>query len=281
VEKIVGLIGSPRNLGNSELMIKEISRNIPMEHELILINLTKIDVKLCTGCYKCLFEEGKCSLKDDLAKVITILKEASGVILVAPTYFLGAYCAVKILSDRGLMVLAEIEAFYGKPAVVVALAGIEGKEGSCQTDLASSAVSLGFVVKDQVTVYAALPGEVFISDKNRDVAAHLGKILLDPNYVRVSKAHECSVCLGNAFKFLGNDRVECLSCHNSGHIEWVNDGPIMHMTRDPKNIVGDLESRLLHRKWLVGMKQKFLEKRELLKSITCGYREEGKWMHNH
>ena len=29
--KIVGLIGSPRKLGNSELMVKEISRNIPVK----------------------------------------------------------------------------------------------------------------------------------------------------------------------------------------------------------------------------------------------------------
>ena len=280
MDKIVGLIGSPRNLGNSELMVKEISRNIPATHELLLINLTKIDLKPCTGCYQCLFKEGKCPLDDDMAAVMTALKEASGVILAAPTYFLGAYGAVKTLSDRGLMFLAQIEAFYGKPAVAVAVAGIEGKEGSCQTDLASSAVSLGFHIKDQVTVYAALPGEVFISDKNREVAARLGRILLDPDYVRKPKPHECPFCFGNAFRFLGHDRVECLGCHNSGHIKWLKEGPVMHVTHDPNNIVGDLEARLAHRSWLMGMKRKFSEKKKTLKEITTGYRQEGQWFHS-
>ncbi len=47
MEKVVGLIGSPRKLGNSELIVKEISRNVPEEHELVLAHLTKMDLKPC------------------------------------------------------------------------------------------------------------------------------------------------------------------------------------------------------------------------------------------
>ena len=279
MEKIVGLIGSPRKLGNSELMVKEISRNIPVEHELLLINLIKMDLKPCTGCYQCLFKAGECPLKDDMSTVIEELREASGVILAAPTYFLGAYGAVKVFSDRALMFLAQIEEFYGKPAVVVALAGIEGKEGHSQMALTTSASSLGFRVKDQATVYAALPGEVFLGDKNKEIAAHLGKVLLDPDYVRKPKAYECSLCCGNAIKFLGDDRVECLTCHNPGKIKWQDGRSSIEMVSDPHNILGDLEARLAHRAWLMGMKEKFMEKKKILKEITVGYLKEGKWVH--
>ena len=145
--------------------------------------------------------------------------------------------------------------------------------------LASSASSLGFRVKDQVTVYAALPGEVFLGDKNKEIAAHLGKVLLDPTYTRKPKAYECSLCCGNAFKFLGDDRVECLTCHNPGKIKWQDGRLCMEMVSDPHNILGDLEARLAHRAWLMGMKEKFMEKKKILKEITVGYLKEGKWVH--
>jgi len=278
MKKIVGLIGSPRKLGNSELMVKEISRNIPVEHELLLINLVKMNLKPCTGCYQCLFKAGECPLKDDMSTVIETLRGADGVILAAPTYFLGAYGTVKVFTDRSLMVLAEIEEFYGKPAVVVTLAGIEGKEGHSQMALAASASSLGFHVKDQATVYAALPGEVFLGGQNKEIAAHFGKVLLDPDYVRKPMAYECSLCSGNAIKFLGDDRVECLSCHNPGKIKWQDGKPCMEMISDPHNILGDLEARLDHRAWLMGMKDNFMDKKKILKEITAGYLKEGKWV---
>ncbi|HIJ57191.1 MAG TPA: flavodoxin family protein, partial [Deltaproteobacteria bacterium] len=40
MKKILGIIGSPRRLGNSEIMVKEIGRHIPIPHELKLIRLS-------------------------------------------------------------------------------------------------------------------------------------------------------------------------------------------------------------------------------------------------
>jgi multimeric flavodoxin WrbA len=40
MKKILGIIGSPRKMGCSEIMIKEISRNISEPHELVLLRLT-------------------------------------------------------------------------------------------------------------------------------------------------------------------------------------------------------------------------------------------------
>jgi multimeric flavodoxin WrbA len=277
--KVVGLIGSPRKLGNSELIIKEISRNIPEKHELVLVNLKKMDLKPCTGCYQCLFKQGRCSLSDNMSTVIDELSEASGLILAAPTYFLGAYGSVKVFTDRALMFLARIEEFYGKPAVTVALAGIEGGEGYSPMVLASTAFCLGFHVKDQAIVYAALPGDVFLNKKNKLIAAHLGKILLDPDYIKKPKTHECPLCSGNTFKFLGDGQVECLTCHNPGKIKLKNGNPYLEIVTDPHNILGDLESRLAHRSWLMGMKDKFRDKKEILKKASIEYSEEGRWIH--
>jgi hypothetical protein len=46
-----------------------------------------------------------------------------------------------------------------------------------------------------------------------------------------------------------------------------------------RNIPEDLEARLAHRSWLMGMKDKFKEKKEILKKVSIGYSNEGKWIH--
>jgi multimeric flavodoxin WrbA len=178
IKKIVGLIGSPRKLGNSELIVKEISRNIPEEHELVLAHLTKMDLKPYTGCYQCLFNQGRCPLNDDMSTVIDESIDANGLILAAPTYFLGPYGIVKVFVDRALMFLARIEEFYGKLAVTVALTGLSRGECYSSMALASAAFCMGFDVKDQGLVYAALLGEALLSEKNKIIAAHLGNTKL-------------------------------------------------------------------------------------------------------
>jgi multimeric flavodoxin WrbA len=275
MEKIVGIIGSPRRMGNSELMVKEISRNIPVEHELVLVNLSFLNLRLCTGCYQCLFKEGACYLEDDMELVMENIMEASGIILAAPTYFLGLYSSFKILVDR---FLARLEKFYGKPAVVVTLAGQKGEDGYSQMALVSGLSFLGLRVKDKAVVYAALPGEVFLNSKNKEIAAHLGKVLLQADYVRTPMAYECTVCSGNFFKFIGDNRVECLSCHNRGRVTWQNGRLYMEIEKDPRNSMGDLEARLVHRAWLMGMKEKFIEKKKILKEVSAGYLNDGKWI---
>ena len=278
MKKILGLIGSPRKLGNSELMVKEISLNVPMEHELVLLNLTKINLKLCTGCYQCLFKEGKCYLEDDMDLVIRNIEQACGVILAAPTYFLGPYGSFKNLVDRSPMFLAKIEKFYGKPTVIVALAGQEGGDGYSLMALSSGASTLGLHVKDKAVVYAALPGEVLLNPKSKDIAAHLGKVLLEPDYVREPKAYECTLCSGNSFKFLGEGQVECLSCHNRGRFRWNDSELVIEIIADSHNVLRDLGSRIAHRAWLMGMKEEFMEKKELLKGLSARYLSQGRWI---
>ena len=45
--EVLALVGSPRRLGNSELMAKEISRQIPDPHRLKLVRLAEMDIRPC------------------------------------------------------------------------------------------------------------------------------------------------------------------------------------------------------------------------------------------
>jgi hypothetical protein len=123
-----------------------------------------------------------------------------------------------------------------------------------------------------------MPGEVFLDGKNKEIARHLGNVLLDPNYVRKHGPNECPLCSGNSFKFLDEGRVECLTCHACGKVTWQKGMPIMEIAPDPKNLLGDLQARLAHRAWLLSMKEKFLEKKTALKSVCNEYARGGRWI---
>ena len=76
MKEILGIIGSPRKLGNCEIMVKEISRQISITHELQLLRLQDFNILPCIGCYHCLFKEGQCVLDDDLKTITKAVVDA-------------------------------------------------------------------------------------------------------------------------------------------------------------------------------------------------------------
>ncbi len=129
MKKVLGIIGSPRNLGNCEIMIKEISRQIPVSHELNLLRLSDFDILPCRGCYRCLPEGKQCVFKDDLNTVLQAMCDADALVVAVPAYFLSANACLKGLLDRGLSIYNHSQKLWHKPAVGIGIAGIAGREG--------------------------------------------------------------------------------------------------------------------------------------------------------
>ncbi len=105
MKKILGIIGSPRKLGNCEIMVKEISSQLTIPHELNLLRLQDFNILPCRGCYNCLFKTEHCILEDDLNMVIQAMAEADAYIVSAPTYFLGINASLKMLTRQRLIFL--------------------------------------------------------------------------------------------------------------------------------------------------------------------------------
>ena len=59
MKHVLGIVASPRKLGNSELAVKEIGSRIEEPHQLKMIRLNDFDIQPCIGCYRCLFGDGK------------------------------------------------------------------------------------------------------------------------------------------------------------------------------------------------------------------------------
>ncbi len=274
MKKVLGLIGSPRKSGNSELIVKEISRHIPEEHELILIRLPEFNIKYCTGCYNCLFNEA-CHLKDDLYVIIEKIKEADGLIVSAPAYGFGVYGSLKIFADRVLAFFKHKEKMWNKPCVAIGVAGMEGKEGRTLLDLEGFVMMLGAIRKKSGMVFGALPGEVLVDKENIRTAKEFGKALFSKEPEKRDLC--CQLCGGQTFRFYEGNKIKCMLCSHNGTINFSEGTPrfIMNMENDLALSEGAL---LDHRNWLKGMKLKFKGNKEDLKNIKERYKNDGIWV---
>ena len=276
MKKILGIIGSPRKLGNCEIMVKEISNQLPVPHELKLLRLQDFNLLPCRGCYHCLFRNEQCVLEDDLNTVIQAMAEADAYIVSAPTYFLGINASLKMLLDRGLSFYAHMDNLWGKPAVGVAIAGIEGKEGYSRLVIQSFLKMIFADDKNTRVVYGALPGEVFINEKNKQAALELASALF--GHKAESSYPCCAHCGGDTFRFLDNHRIQCMLCSNSGSMAIESGSLLFNIDKSDHDFFSSKEEALKHKEWLLGMKSRFGRHKKSLKEITRSYLKQGTWI---
>jgi len=106
--KIVGIVGSARLGGNTEILtcitLEEIQkRGIDTE----LISLAGKKIQPCDGCRAC-SKTGKCHFTDDFAQIYAKMVEADGIILASPVYYGAA-------SPQIVSLISRFYASHGKP----------------------------------------------------------------------------------------------------------------------------------------------------------------------
>ena len=276
MKQILGIVGSARRLGNSEIMVKAVFRNLDQPCELNLLRLTDFQIDPCRGCYQCLIKDGPCPIDDDHQTVLDAITAADGIILAAPVYFLGAHSSLKRFLDRGLTLYGAIDRLWGKPAVGVAVAGIPGMEGSALLNIDSFLKLILADVRQTRVVYGALPGEIFLNAENHAVARSLAGSLFGPRPAKPGPC--CPLCGGDTFRFLGADRVRCMLCSNAGTIRKDPDGFAVQIEPGEHQFFLTREDVSNHKDWLIGMKDRFKTMHEELKPITRDYRKAGRWI---
>ena len=98
--KILGLAGSPRRSGNTDLLLAEFLRGaVSKGSEVKTIYLDKLKISPCQHCDSC-FKEGKCKIKDDMQMVYKELEQADIIVLASPIQFSGPPATVKAMIDR-------------------------------------------------------------------------------------------------------------------------------------------------------------------------------------
>lgn len=274
LKTILGLVCSPRRLGNSELLIKDVSTRLNTPHRLKLLRLPRFEIHPCNACYACL-ETGQCSMEDDLHLVLEALCEADAIILAAPTYFLGPPSCLKALLDRGLSFYSRGDSLWGKPALGAVIAGISGKEGYTKLGVESFLKCLLADIRASGVFYGALPGEILQDGANLERIAEFAAALEGTN-----NEHEgfCPVCGGDTFRFLSADRVRCMLCSNEGEARGTEKGIAFSVRPGEHEIFTDPDTALRHADWLRGMKERFKDKKRELLSRSKQYKNAGEWI---
>ena len=275
---LLGMVGSPRKFGNSELFIKELYLQLSGSWELKLIRLPEMDIRPCKACYQCLFDQGSCPQKDDFALVLETLIQSDAYVVAAPTYLLGANASLKRFLDRGLSFYAHIDGLWGKPAVGVAIAGIDGMEGATKLNVESFIKLTMGNLKGSAVVYGALPGEIFLKKGGKETAKQLAAALTDDREKVQPASPTCPICGGDTFRFLPAGQARCMLCSNSGSYAWQGGRLQVETKPGEHSLFLSSEDAKRHADWLREMKGQFMARRKELKTVTLKYTQIGSWI---
>ena len=98
--KVLGLYGSPRRGGNTELLLDEALKGAAGQGARAEgIHLCDFRITPCKECLSC-FNDGACVIADDMQGIYPRLLEADIVILASPIFFYGITAWAKALVDR-------------------------------------------------------------------------------------------------------------------------------------------------------------------------------------
>jgi multimeric flavodoxin WrbA len=122
--KVVGIVGSARPGGNTEILTRVALEEIQKEGlETELVSLAGKKIMPCDGCRSC-SKTGKCHFKDDFESIFMKMKKADGIILATPVYFGAATPQIVSLISRFYSARGKpLKNKVGGPIVVARRAG--------------------------------------------------------------------------------------------------------------------------------------------------------------
>jgi multimeric flavodoxin WrbA len=119
--KIVGIVGSPRKGGNTEIMVREALKAAEERGaETRLFLVADHAIGPCDGCGACLEGEG-CVGEDDMQGLYDDLAWADGIIFGTPVYFVNVTAQAKAVIDRTFALLHGSK-LRGKVAAAIVVA---------------------------------------------------------------------------------------------------------------------------------------------------------------
>jgi multimeric flavodoxin WrbA len=99
--KVVGLVGSPRKQGNTDLVVSKILDGVESEGNLTeKVYLYDHEILPCTDCRACKKGDFQCVLKDDMRGVYPKLEAADVIVFGTLLYWYGATAKMKLFVDR-------------------------------------------------------------------------------------------------------------------------------------------------------------------------------------
>jgi len=123
--KAVGIVGSPRKGGNTEIITAHCLKAIAEEGiDTEIIRLAGLNITGCKACGYCFEHPGECATKDDFQAIHRKMLAADIIVIGTPVYFGSATALVKGLLERaGYTSRGKYAGKVGGPLVVARRAG--------------------------------------------------------------------------------------------------------------------------------------------------------------
>ena len=124
--KIVGILGSPRKNGNTEILLdvalEEARKNGVLVSKIPLRNKS---IAPCTGCLKCV-KTGICIIKDDMREIYKKMLESNGILWATPVYLWSMTGQTKTVMDRTYALTSPKLQLVNKIGGLILVAGNRG-----------------------------------------------------------------------------------------------------------------------------------------------------------
>ena len=225
--RILGLIGSYRKLGNTEVLVKEALMEAQQRGaEVSVLRLTDLRIDPCKGCMACAFKQEECRIPDGWCTFRDRVVDSDAVIVGAPTYLLGPAGIIKMITDRNIAFQAAALEHAGKPGAIIGVSGVRGWEPFALPMLNVFMFTCGLRVVDQVMLYAQGPGEVLLDDLAMKRVRKLGSNVFEaagkPVEERTYLGEQgvCPVCHQNLFS-VKDGVLECALCEAKAEVKTV------------------------------------------------------------
>jgi multimeric flavodoxin WrbA len=184
--KVLGIVGSPRKNGNTEILMQEVlkaAREAGCETELFL--LSQKQVAPCDACGTC-FEVGSCVIQDDMQELYAMMERAQAIVFGSPVYFGSVSAQMKAVMDR-MFALLQRRTLKDKVAGALVVTRRVGAINA-RALLYSFCIAQGMVVAGGAIGYGREPGDVLTGvGGGIDMSAMQEARLLGTNVVQLAK----------------------------------------------------------------------------------------------
>lgn len=183
---VIGISGTPRNKGNSELLLRYALK--PFENNgwnVKIFLLSKLKIKPCNACDSCR-ESGTCIINDDMQMIYDAFRWCNVIIISSPVYYLNVSAQLLALLDRHYAIHDE-KPLEGKVGGAIAV----GNAPSGGQVLTLNVIHTWMLSCGIICVPGELAGVKAVADKPGDVLKQEKRLnqaeILGSNIMKVTK----------------------------------------------------------------------------------------------
>jgi len=175
---MMGIVGSPRQGGNTDVLVQEILAGAAEEGvETDLVRLGDLRIEPCRACDACR-ETGVCVLDDDFPALFERMRSSQAWVLGTPVYWWGPTAQFKAFLDRWYMAASHRDVFRGRRvAFAVPSGGGPSYANHTVGLLEEVAAYLGMDHRGTLSIAASGRGSVREQAEVMERARELGRLL--------------------------------------------------------------------------------------------------------